>query len=274
MPAQDASYVRWDAVLQFIRDYSDHYGVTERIAFEHLVEEVRPAPDGSDMWNVTVRHLIKGTIVTETYDFVLVCNGHYHTPNKPVYAGNEQFRGKQLHSHDYRNVEIFRDHTVLVIGAGPSGTDLALEASKTAKTIYFSHHASEKLKQLVFPCNVIQVPDVRRLHPDEVDGRLPMPDKHEMLADHEQEMNTRWSKGLKKRQAHMMGADFQGQYYDSLAKRANIDPIPKVMTDMHIDSGKRKKEDLLNYRNDVYRIVDEHTYVKYDISDLDQPHKH
>uniref|UniRef100_A0A182NVD0 Flavin-containing monooxygenase n=1 Tax=Anopheles dirus TaxID=7168 RepID=A0A182NVD0_9DIPT len=349
MPAQDASYVRSDEVLQFIRDYSDHYGVTERIAFEHLVEEVKPAPDGFDAWIVTVRRLTDGTVVTETFDFVLVCNGHYHTPHRPAYPGIEQFRGKQLHSHDYRNADIFRDQAILVIGAGPSGTDLTLEAAKTAKTVFFSHHVHEKLKQLVFPSNVLQVPDVRRIHQDEVEfvdgsiypvsviffctgyrysfpflhpecgvevddnwvkplykhvlnvtrptmafiglpfyvcatlmfdlqarfcmafysGRLPMPDQQEMIVDHEREMNERWCKGLQKRQAHMMGTEYQGQYYDALAKRAQIAPIPKVMTDVHIDSGKRKKEDLQNYRNDVYRIVDEQTYVKCYISDLD-----
>lgn len=95
-----------------------------------------------------------------------------------------------------------------------------------------------------------------------------MPDRAEMMSDHDREMNGRWSKGLKKRQAHMMGAEYQGEYYQSLAHRAQIEPIPKVMTDMHIDSGRRKKEDLQNYRNDVYRIVDENTFVKYDISEV------
>ncbi|XP_052889351.1 senecionine N-oxygenase-like [Anopheles moucheti] len=350
MPSQDASYVRWDEVLQFIRDYSDHYGVTKWIAFEHLVEEVKPAPEGTDGWNVTVRHLPSGKVSTETFNFVLICNGHYHTPVVPPYPGGECFLGKQLHSHDYRKSDIFKDQLVLVIGAGPSGTDLTLEAAKMATTVYFSHHVPEKLKQLIFPANVLQVPDVLRILPDSVEfvdgsqypvtiifyctgyrysfpflhsdcevqvddnwvrplykhllninhptmafiglpfyvcathmfelqarfcvqfynGRIPMPSKEEMLLDHEREMNERWSKGLKKRQAHMMGAQYQGQYYKSLADRARIEPIPKVMTDMHIDSSRRKKEDLQHYRNDTYRIVDNNTFVKCDISELHQ----
>ncbi|XP_041783930.1 senecionine N-oxygenase-like [Anopheles merus] len=348
MPAQPASYVPWHEVLQFIRDYSAHYDVTRRIAFEHLVEEVRPASDETDGWSVTVRHLPSGLRTTERFDFVLVCNGHYHTPAIPTYPGGECFLGKQLHSHDYRKSDIFRDQLVLVIGAGPSGTDLTIETAKMAKTVYFSHHVPEKLKQLTFPPNVLQVPDVLRilpecvefvdgsqhpvsvifyctgyrysfpfLHPDcgvQVDdnwvrplykhvlninhptmafiglpfyvcatlmfelqarfcvtfygGRLPMPDRDEMMSDHDREMNGRWGKGLKKRQAHMMGAEYQGEYYQSLAHRAQIETIPKVMTDMHIDSGRRKKEDLQNYRNDIYRIVDENTFVKYDISEV------
>uniref|UniRef100_A0A182J3T6 Flavin-containing monooxygenase n=1 Tax=Anopheles atroparvus TaxID=41427 RepID=A0A182J3T6_ANOAO len=348
MPQQDASYVRSDEVLQFLQDYADSYDVTNRINFAHLVEEVKPATSDSNGWTVRIRNLVDGSIRTESYDFVLVCNGHYHTPHIPSYAGRDRFRGLQLHSHDYRKPDVFRDQIVLVIGAGPSGTDLTLEAATKAKTVYFSHHVPDKLKRLVFPANVIQVPDVLRIHTDSVEfqdgsnhpvtvifyctgyrysfpflhpdcgvdvddnwvrplykhvlnvnhptmafiglpfyvcatlmfelqarfciafysGHLPIPDRKEMLDDQAREMNERWSRGLKKRQAHMMGADYQRSYYKSLAERAQITPIPEVMTDIHIDSGQRKKDDLQHYRNDVYRIVDGNTFVKCDISEV------
>lgn len=38
-------------------------------------------------------------------------------------------------------------------------------------------------------------------------GKKPMPSKKEMLRDTEIEMQKRWDKGYKKRQAHMMGKD-------------------------------------------------------------------
>ncbi|XP_053674895.1 senecionine N-oxygenase-like [Anopheles nili] len=342
MPEQDESYVRSDEVLQFIRDYAEHYNVTDKIAFQHLVVEVRPFTDGSEKWNVTVCQLVNGLSVTETFDFIFVCNGHYHTPQIPNYEGIECFKGKQLHSHEYRNPDIFRDEVVLIIGAGPSGTDLTLEVSKLAKTVFFSHHVPDKLQKIVFPPNVIHVPDILRILPNEVEfvngskhfvtivfyctgyrynfrflhsdcgievednwvrplykhllninrptmafiglpfyvcaslmfdlqarfcvafynKSLPMPSKKEMLDDYEREMNERWSKGLKKRQAHMMGAEYQRTYYRSLAERAKIEPIPEVMTNIHIDSSIRKKEDLQNYRDDVYRILDDETFVR------------
>ncbi|XP_050090721.1 uncharacterized protein LOC126574513 isoform X2 [Anopheles aquasalis] len=349
MPPQDASYVRADEVLSFIRDYSNHYGVTEHIQFEHLVEEVKPDPSSDQgRWSVKVRNLREASSREEYFDFVLVCNGHYHTPHIPLYPGREEFLGRQLHSHDYRKADVFKDHFVLVIGAGPSGTDLTLEAARLAKTVYFSHHVPDKLKHLVFPANVIQVPDVVRIGAQSVEfgngatfpvtlifyctgfrysfpflgeecgitvednhvqplykhwininqptmafiglpfyvcatlmfelqtrfcvafytGRLPMPTRQEMERDHEREMSERWNRGLKKRQAHMMGAEFQGQYYRSLAERAQLVPIPEVMTKIHIDSSRRKKEDLEQYRDDVYRIVDADTFVKCHITEL------
>lgn len=61
----------------------------------------------------------------------------------------------------YRNV----GETVLVIGAGPSGMDLANEVSKVAERVSLSHHQNPKPKT-VFAQNVDMRPDVERLTPN------------------------------------------------------------------------------------------------------------
>ena len=55
----------------------------------------------------------------------------------PQLDGIDQFQGEQIHSHDYRTPDIFTNKRVLVIGAGPSGMDLTLEISETAKQVRF-----------------------------------------------------------------------------------------------------------------------------------------
>lgn len=67
-----------------------------------------------------------------------------------------------MHSHDYRVPEIFTNKRVLVIGAGPSGMDIALEVTSVAPKVVLSHHLQEKPKT-VFPDNLVQLPDVVRL---------------------------------------------------------------------------------------------------------------
>lgn len=54
------------------------------------------------------------------------------------------------------------DQNVLVIGAGPSGMDLANEISKVAKRVTLSHHQNPEPKT-VFASNVDMRPDVDRL---------------------------------------------------------------------------------------------------------------
>lgn len=88
-----------------------------------------------------------------------------------------------------------------------------------------------------------------------------LPSKADMLKDTNDEMEARWQKGYKKRQAHMMGPT-QTNYYDDLAKTAEIDNIKPVMTKLHEASAQRFLEDLTNFRKDVYRIVDDETFIK------------
>lgn len=60
---------------------------------------------------------------------------HYHTPNIPTFAGVETFSGRTVHSHDYRKPDDFKGLSVVVVGAGPSGLDIALDISAAAKQV-------------------------------------------------------------------------------------------------------------------------------------------
>ncbi|XP_058460274.1 senecionine N-oxygenase-like [Malaya genurostris] len=334
MPQQNRSYIHSSEVLRFVQNYASHFGVIKHISFEHVVEQVKLF--GSDQWEVQVRNLKRNKSETFVFDFVLVCNGHYFEPIKPKYEGKDKFEGVQLHSHEYRKPNMFKDRNVLLIGAGPSGKDLVFTAAKNANIVFFSHHVPDKLEDMKFPSNVVQVPDVARLHASQVEfvdgaiyaidiiiyctgyrysfpflhesceieidnnwvkplykhvlninhptmafigipyyvcttlmfdlqarfvlkyysGRQKLPAKSIMIADQNTEMEARWARGLKKRQAHMMGGTVQAAYYDDLAKTVGIGPIPPVMAKMHIASNRRKNEDLLRYREDIFRVLD------------------
>lgn len=92
-------------------------------------------------------------------------------------------------------------------------------------------------------------------------GRKRLPTRAAMLADTERDMAVRWSKGYKKRQAHMMGPD-QNTYYDDLALTADIENLQPVMTKLHNESSQRFLDDLVNFRRDRFRVVDSETFVK------------
>lgn len=57
------------------------------------------------------------------FDAVVVCVGTYSQPHLPedTVRGIPEFRGRQLHSHNFRRPEIFRGQRVLVVGASFSG---------------------------------------------------------------------------------------------------------------------------------------------------------
>lgn len=64
---------------------------------------------------------------------------HLHCPNHIKIEGQDVFSGFQLHSHHYRKPEPYTDKNVLVIGSGPSGTDLSVELSTVAQNVSLHH---------------------------------------------------------------------------------------------------------------------------------------
>ena len=76
----------------------------------------------------------------------MVANGHHNVPKFPSYPGN--YTGKFLHSHDFKSVdESWRNKKILIIGAGNSACDIAVEASRVSKNVKISMRSP----QWIFP---------------------------------------------------------------------------------------------------------------------------
>jgi dimethylaniline monooxygenase (N-oxide forming) len=116
IPKQKKSYISSQDILDFLNLYADKFDLKKLIKFEHHVVRVRPLLD--ETWEVIVQDMKAKKFETFIFDAVLVCNGHYNSPTFPKYQGQKDFQGKQIHSHDYRTNEAFKDENVLVIGAG------------------------------------------------------------------------------------------------------------------------------------------------------------
>ena len=105
--------------------------------FQTVVTNVQKANNFEEngQWIVTTKNLTSQRELKEKYDFVLVCNGHYTEPNKPKVPGLETFKGKVLHTHDYKDFRGFEDKKVLVVGIGNSASDVACELSRHASHV-------------------------------------------------------------------------------------------------------------------------------------------
>lgn len=67
---------------------------------------------------------------------IINATGTWETPFIPDYPGRELFRGRQLHTHDYRTAEEFRGQHVLIVGGGISAIQLLDEVSKVTTTTW------------------------------------------------------------------------------------------------------------------------------------------
>lgn len=127
-------FPRHDQLLAYFESYARHFGVIPHIRFEHTVEAVAREQDGR--WRVAVRNA-RGEKLSECFDYLMVANGHHHEPKYPEYPG--VYTGRLLHSHDFKRVDdSWRDSNVLVIGAGNSACDIAVEAARVAKKVCLS----------------------------------------------------------------------------------------------------------------------------------------
>ncbi|MEU6145619.1 FAD-dependent oxidoreductase [Streptomyces sp. NPDC047081] len=127
MPADYPHFPRRDQVRAYIESYARTHGHYDIIRFNTAVASVVPIPTdgavGSAGWTVT---LDTGEVID--YDGVLVANGHLWDQNIPTVPGT--FTGKQIHSGSYRNTSEIDGTRVLVVGAGNSGCDLAVDVAQ------------------------------------------------------------------------------------------------------------------------------------------------
>lgn len=131
MPADYPHFPRRDQVRDYIASFAEEFDLTESISFSTAVESVEPvggtASAGTQGWTLRLRSS-DGTVAEEHYDAVLVANGHLRDPKIPDVSGT--FAGKEIHSSDYANTGDIDGDRVLVVGAGNSGCDLAVDAAQ------------------------------------------------------------------------------------------------------------------------------------------------
>jgi hypothetical protein len=129
MPRAYPDYPDHAQALAYLRAYARRFGLYEHIHFGHTVERAERMDGGG--WRVT---LADGG--TGLYEGLIVATGIHWVPSMPDMTG--EFDGEVVHSCGYKSPELFRGRRVLVVGAGNSGCDIAVEASQHAARTWLS----------------------------------------------------------------------------------------------------------------------------------------
>ncbi|XP_049366513.1 flavin-containing monooxygenase FMO GS-OX5-like [Solanum verrucosum] len=130
-----------EEVLKFLNEFAKDFGINELIRFNTEVVRVAPVEFGENGWVVESKS--EELSSEEVFDSVVICNGHYTTPRVANIPGIHNWPGKQIHSHNYRVPEPFKDQIVVVIGDGPSGLDICRDIATVAKQVHLSTRSSE-----------------------------------------------------------------------------------------------------------------------------------
>jgi len=103
-------------MIEYLDSYAANFGLRPR--FGDSACSVRW--DGND-WS------IQGTSSSISAPYVVVASGFNAEPVIPSVAGIDKFKGRLIHSAEYSNAKPFASQSVLVIGMGNTGAEVALD---------------------------------------------------------------------------------------------------------------------------------------------------
>uniref|UniRef100_A0ACD5TSU3 Uncharacterized protein n=1 Tax=Avena sativa TaxID=4498 RepID=A0ACD5TSU3_AVESA len=189
-------------VHSYLREFCDAFGLMDAVRFNTRVLRVAaaaaPVTSTAGQWAVrSVRHPGGGTdddaaheVVEEVFDAVVVATGHYSQPMLPSgIEGMEEWSRRQLHGHSYRTPEPFRGETVVVVGCGDSGKDIALDLCRVAREVHLAANAFS-MEEATTPAMsrvLANHGEVLRLHPRicrlHAEGRVEFADGSSVVAD-------------------------------------------------------------------------------------------
>uniref|UniRef100_H9GJU2 Flavin-containing monooxygenase n=3 Tax=Anolis carolinensis TaxID=28377 RepID=H9GJU2_ANOCA len=139
-PEDCPNYLHHSVLLKYLRAYAEHFQLLDHIQFKTTVYSIRKHPDFASTGQWVVHTETDGQQASAIFDAVMVCSGSYAEPRLPLdsFPGIEKFKGRYLHSWEYRDQKEFEGKSVLVIGAGNTGGDIASEICRTAAKVFLS----------------------------------------------------------------------------------------------------------------------------------------
>jgi cation diffusion facilitator CzcD-associated flavoprotein CzcO len=121
-------YGRWvarDDLVAYLEDYAARFGVRP----EFGVEALRVDRDG-ERWRVSTSDGVREA------GAVVVATGYSRVPHLPPWAAGTS--GHVIHSSQYRESSPYRGQHVLVVGAGNSAAEIAVDLTRTARRVDLS----------------------------------------------------------------------------------------------------------------------------------------
>ncbi|WP_149179313.1 NAD(P)/FAD-dependent oxidoreductase [Streptomyces sp. TRM49041] len=124
MPRSSGRWVSRDDMVRYLEKYAEVHDL-EIVTGVEVSRIERGSGDGPDRW---VLHATGGRRLTSRA--VVVATGHAHAPLVPDWPGLGTWTGELRHAHAYRSPGPYAGKDVLVVGAGNSGAEIAVDLAE------------------------------------------------------------------------------------------------------------------------------------------------
>lgn len=120
-----AEYPSHRQMRAYFQKFAEHFDLYQHYRFGTKILSATPLGGDGDGWRVCWQDA-DGQQDEAIFAGVLIANGTLAEPNMPAFQG--AFTGELIHASQYRYPEQFKDKRVLIVGAGNSGCDIAVDA--------------------------------------------------------------------------------------------------------------------------------------------------
>ena len=126
-----------DAVPYYFAQYEEAFGLNVQRPVQVTRVERAPDRDVDPRYLVTTRHVDHpDAVVVWSARGVVNASGTWGKPFWPAYPGRATFRGRQLHTRDFRTAADLADGHVVVVGGGTSAVQLLLQVAQVTTTTW------------------------------------------------------------------------------------------------------------------------------------------
>ncbi len=115
-PKEYPRYPSRDQLVEYLENYAKKFGLDIRFN-----QQVTSARQESDQWKVETQN------AEYSAPNLVIAAGYAREPLVPAWKGKESFKGKIIHSSEYKNGSSFKGQNVLVVGFGNSGGEIAID---------------------------------------------------------------------------------------------------------------------------------------------------
>ncbi|XP_010241043.1 PREDICTED: probable indole-3-pyruvate monooxygenase YUCCA10 isoform X2 [Nelumbo nucifera] len=131
-PSNSPMYVPRSDFIRYLDDYASRFKVNP---VYHRSVESATFDQATQKWHVKARNTVSGETEDYVSRFLVVATGENSDPFVPEIEGLDTFKGELLHSTKYKSGAKFSGKSVLVVGSGNSGMEIAFDAATAgAKT--------------------------------------------------------------------------------------------------------------------------------------------
>lgn len=143
-PGDPGHYPSRDATIDYLERYASEHQLP--VTTDCRVNEVKRRPDGLFEVQTT-----RGVFLARA---LIAASGSFQRPRLPSLPGQNEFRGRLLHSLAYESPEAFAGQRVVVVGAANSGVQIATELAQVAKVSIAARRPPSFIRQRILGADV------------------------------------------------------------------------------------------------------------------------